>query len=458
MLRKVVIKNYKQFKDFEIELNKNINIIVGNNEAGKTTLFEAINLALTKRLNGRLIEQELSPYIFNLEAQNNYLEELKSKGKTASLPDILIELYFDESLNGEFKGTSNSLQEDCAGVSLKICFDNSFQQEYEKYIEDVEQVQAIPVEYYHCEWFSFSNSPFKFTQLPVKSHLISNIEHRFIQGTDKYIASLIDYHLDDSERAILALKYRQLKEEFTNDQNIKKINDEFAAIGTKISDKDVKISIDVSAKNAWESSLCLYLNDIPFKSIGKGEQNAVKIKLALKDKLEKSDIIMIEEPETSLSFSNLNKLVNHIKVCCDGKQLLINTHSSYLANKTGLDKTILLNGNTYCHIKALDESTYEYFKKLPGYDTLRMLLSKKTILVEGPSDELIVQKAYLDEHGNLPIEDGIDVISVRALAFKRFLNIAKIVEKNVAVVTDNDESIDNLKKKYEEYLDQDLRS
>lgn len=249
------------------------------------------------------------------------------------------------------------------------------------------------------------------------------------------------------------MKYRQLKEEFTSDQNIKKINDDFAATGTKISDKDVKISIDVSAKNAWESSLCLYLDDIPFKSVGKGEQNAVKIKLALKDKLKKSDIIMIEEPETSLSFSNLNKLVDHLKVCCDGKQLLLSTHSSYLTNKTGLDKTILLNGNTHCHIKDLDQSTYEYFKKLPGYDTLRMLLSEKTILVEGPSDELIVQKAYLDEYSKLPIEDGIDVISVRSLAFKRFLNIAKVVKNNVVVVTDNDGSVDNLKKKYEEYWD-----
>jgi predicted ATP-dependent endonuclease of OLD family len=32
--------------------------------------------------------------------------------------------------------------------------------------------------------------------------------------------------------------------------------------------------------------------------------------------------------------------------------------------------------------------------KLPGYDTLRLILCNKAILVEGPSDELIVQKAY----------------------------------------------------------------
>ena len=39
-----------------------------------------------------------------------------------------------------------------------------------------------------------------------------------------------------------------------------------------------------------------------------------------------------------------------------------------------------------------------YFKKLPGYDTLRLVLAKRVILVEGPSDELVVQRAYRDAH------------------------------------------------------------
>lgn len=37
----------------------------------------------------------------------------------------------------------------------------------------------------------------------------------------------------------------------------------------------------------------------------------------------------------------------------------------------------------------------------------------QAILVEGDSDELIVQRAYMDSHrGKLPISDGIDIISV----------------------------------------------
>jgi putative ATP-dependent endonuclease of OLD family len=58
--------------------------------------------------------------------------------------------------------------------------------------------------------------------------------------------------------------------------------------------------------------------------------------------------------------------------------------------------------------------------------------------VEGPSDELIVQRAYLDAHGKLPIMDGVDVIDVGGLSAKRFLDIAKLLKKRSAVVTDND--------------------
>ena len=67
-----------------------------------------------------------------------------------------------------------------------------------------------------------------------------------------------------------------------------------------------------------------------------------------------------------------------------------------------------------------------------------MILAKKAILVEGPSDELIVQKAYKAKHAKLPIENGVDVINVRGLSFARFLDIAKELSKDVVVVTDND--------------------
>ena len=76
------------------------------------------------------------------------------------------------------------------------------------------------------------------------------------------------------------------------------------------------------------------------------------------------------------------------------------------------------------------------------------------MLVEGPSDELVFQKLYMQTNDRkLPIEDGIDVISVQSLAFKRFLDIANLLEKKVAVITDNDgDYVKNINNKYANYL------
>lgn len=67
--------------------------------------------------------------------------------------------------------------------------------------------------------------------------------------------------------------------------------------------------------------------------------------------------------------------------------------------------------------------------------------------MEGDSDELVVQKAYMHTHnGRLPIQDGIDVISA-GTSFLRFLVVADSLHKTVAVVTDNDGDISALKDK-----------
>lgn len=81
-----------------------------------------------------------------------------------------------------------------------------------------------------------------------------------------------------------------------------------------------------------------------------------------------------------------------------------------------------------------------------------MILCKKTILCEGDSDELVIQKAYMQlNNGRLPIEDGIEVISV-GVSFLRFLEIADCIQTKIAVVTDNDGDMVAINKKYENYI------
>ena len=452
MISRIIIHNYKIFKDFTLELSNDCNILVGDNEAGKSTILEAINLALSKKLNGRFLENELSPYLFNTEIVKVYLHEL-NEGRNPTLPESSIELYFDEVEDlASFRGSNNSLHENCIGIRLTISFDDDYAEEYEKLLEDRAQIKLIPIEYYKVSWRSFADHALTPRSIPISLSFIDATTIRLQNGADYYLQSIINDGLEIKERVALSIGYRKLREEFAEQTSITAINQKLDSSKGTITDKQLAIAIDVSQKSNWETNLIPHLDELPFHLSGKGEQNSLKIMLALERRAGDTSIILIEEPENHLSFSSMNKLLKKIKDKCDGKQMIIATHSSFVLNKLGLDKLILISNGKHTSLENLPVDTQDYFKKLSGYDTLRLVLAKKAILVEGPSDELIIQKAYLKVHGKLPIEDGIDVISVRGLSFKRFLDIAKELDIEVSVVTDNDgDYATKVVAKYQEY-------
>ena len=47
-IKSLTIEGLKKFEHFDIEFDKNINIIIGENESGKSTILEAINICLNQ--------------------------------------------------------------------------------------------------------------------------------------------------------------------------------------------------------------------------------------------------------------------------------------------------------------------------------------------------------------------------------------------------------------------------
>lgn len=450
-ISKIKITNYKGFKDFSVELNEGLNILVGDNEAGKSTILEAIHLALTGMLNGKYLRNELTSYFFNNEAEQEYLNSFANKTPLAP-PKITIEVFLSNDGLDIFKGDLNSKKDKTAiGFSFHIEFDDTYKAEYEELIKTPDLVKTIPIEYYKTTLITFAREVITTRSIPLKSVVIDSTSSRSQNGSDVYISKIIRDDLDSKETVALAQSYRKLKETFMGDEAIVQLNRKIST-NADLSEKAVEISVDLSAKNSWDSALMTYVADIPFHQIGKGEQCLIKTHLALaQKKSQNSSLVLIEEPENHLSHTKLNQLIKTIQEKCEGKQILITTHSSFVANKLNLSHLTLLNDRTAIKLRDLTPETQDFFEKLAGFETLRVVLAKKAILVEGPSDELIVQKAFYQKHGCLPIEQGIDVISV-GLSFKRFLEIAQLINKPVAVVTDNDGNFQkNITTKYTEF-------
>lgn len=456
-IERVKIINFKGFKgEFNLELNEGLNILVGDNEAGKSTVLEAIHLALTGLFNGKYLKNELTQYLFNNEVVAEYLENIATNN-TAILPYILIEVFIKGEDLPKFEGTGNSEKIKACGVSLKIDFDEKYQAEYSQLIK-IGNIKSLPIEYYDIYWNSFARDSITSKSIPIKSALIDSSSTRYQNGSDIYISRIVRDNLEPKEIVEISQAHRTMRDSFMECPTIKAINTKIKS-EMNISNKHIELSVELLSKNAWENSLTTYLDEVPFHFIGKGEQCIIKTKLALSHKKSKeASLILLEEPENHLTHSRLNQLIHKIKFEHQDKQIIISTHSSFVANKLGLDNLILLNAIKSTRFNDLKPDAKNYFEKIAGYDTLRLMLCKKAILVEGDSDELIVQKAYLvNNRGALPIQNEIDVISV-GTSFLRFLEIAEKINKPVVVVTDNDGDVEALKKKYEKYLGSNAKS
>ena len=144
------IVNYKLFQNVMIEMNDSINIFVGENDSGKTTILEALSMALTGKANGSSIASRLNLDWFNATVRRKF-EQLVADGETPELPAIEIEVYFcppneDEVVVKKFRGTNNSLHENVEGVKLEIMFDTQYSVAYKQLLSD-NKVKDIPIEY-----------------------------------------------------------------------------------------------------------------------------------------------------------------------------------------------------------------------------------------------------------------------------------------------------------------------
>lgn len=449
-IKKIKVKNLKCFKGvFEFELNKGLNILVGNNETGKSTLLEAIHMALTGIYCGRSIRNELSQYLFNNEVVCEYIDSVKA-GTPLPPPNIFVEIYFEGSLDPNFEGNNNTERANSVeGLRFEIAYNNKFDDEYNQLITE-KNMMSLPIEYYEVSWISFARQTITVKSIPVKSAMIDSSNYRYQNGSDVYISRIVKDLLSPEEITSVAQAHRKMKDTFIDDPTIQAINKRISK-ESSIVNGAVSLTVDLGTKNAWENSLVTQLNEVPFGYVGKGAQCIMKTELALTHRnAQNAQIVLLEEPESHLSFSKLNQLISAIQKKYENKQIIISTHSSFVANKLGLDNLLLLEEGRL--VKITDMSSVEFFRKMAGYDTLRLILSKKTILVEGDSDELVVQKAYMDENnGKLPIQDQIDVISV-GTSFLRFLELAEALNHKVVVVTDNDGDIEALERKYENYI------
>lgn len=438
MITKIRIRGYRIYKDFILRPNSKLNILVGENDAGKSTLMEAISMGLNGRIGGRSVIEELNPHWFNVEIVDAFLAQRRA-GQQPALPEILIELYLQDQ--DSLQGLCGALNADvptnaCPGVFLRIFPNEEYQDMLDEWLKDASPL--LPVEYYTFEWRSFADK--ELTKRP-RALSVATIDSRTVKssaGVDYHLRQILSDQLETAEKAAISLDFRNVKASMTEGA-LASVNGRLSTLEASLQEEPMALAMDQTSRTSWESVVTPHLNGLPFAMAGQGQQAAIKISLAMKRHSANVKIVMVEEPENHLSHTSLTTLLDRIEaLATDDQQLFISTHSTYVLNRLGLDSLHLLSRNRVSKITELTPGTVSYFQRLPGYDTLRLVLATKVALVEGPSDEIIFERVYFDLFGRRPMADGIDVISMRGLALARCLELCAAVGKPVAVMRDND--------------------
>lgn len=437
---KLKLKNFKRFREFNIALDETRNVIIGDNEAGKSSVLTAIELVLSgsrSRVESVGIEN-----LMNVDVVNEFFST--GDKSIERLPEIHVEVHLNEEGNLDLFGVNHLGPGEANGIRL-VCKPDL---EFSPLIQEVLSLEEdnFPFEFYAIKFSTFSGQPYSGYRKFLRYVTIDSANINTDYAHSHYIKTMYEASVSDANRVKLQNEYRQQKLKF-RDNNLDLMNSGL---------DHYDFSIRSGSRFNLETDLTLTQGSIPVENRGTGKQCFIKTEFALRKKLGGNDInvVLLEEPENHLSHSNMNKLVSKIEGS-QSRQVIIATHSSLICSRLDLRKAILINSSSTApsSLQALTPDTAKFFIKAPNNNILELVLSNKAILVEGDAEFILIEALYESVTGSTLSDDGLHVISVGGTSFKRYMELAKHLNIQIAVIRDNDGDYEeNCVSNYEGYV------
>ena len=421
-IEKVRLRNFKRFSDIAIGFHKGVNLLIGDNESGKTTVLVALDLVLSG--SRTKVETMGLNNIFNMNA---IAEFLGGSRRIDLLPVLLVEVHFSEMHNPELNGTNNSEGRMADGIALHCEIDDEYSGEVQSILASGSQ--DFPFEYYKIYFDTFAAASYSSHRKALRHLYIDNSQANGDYATRQYIGDIYNAYVDKSTDHRIRSEYRNTKNKFAS-ENLNSIN-------TKTGSYQFAIRSD--SKSNLEHDLTLMEHNIPIEYKGRGRQCFAKTDFAMRKSPGQIDAVLLEEPENHLSHVNTRRLVEKIASNTD-RQLFVATHNNLIASRLNLKNLIILDTQSQAHMRLRDlsDDTANFFLKAPDHNVLEFVLSKKVILVEGDAEYILFDQFFNDIAGKSADSESVNIISVDGLSFKRYLDIAVALKIKVAVVRDND--------------------
>ncbi len=455
------IKNYRNIRDVDVPLS-DIVAIIGENNSGKSNLLRALILPFLADDVGYM-GKSLSWADINNEAKKTYYEYLLSKKEaiisdTLPLEDfakILPTVYVEATLNPDdtelyFVRDLSYATNDTGNILYGICYEykpNQIKQIFdivknilvsEEISEDT--IDSMKMNLLPTDLYSYtitvprkSNIPydvlkqFRYTSLAAERDDFSNTNEKL---GSKSLVKLLQMKLNEKDKIKVEKEYSHFFDTLKNLSGMDSIiNWQDSTELENASDFFEKVSIlpNMPTMNSILSSVKLGYSGDNLSTQGLGQRNLILLLVLMNSLLDKKDdqalnVLTMEEPEAHLCINNIRLMISFIKAFTSQNkfiQLFYSTHNTEFINKLDLKNVIIVNdGNAYALDTELNDEGRAYLSKNPNLDLFKLFFSKRCILVEGFTEELLI-RAYLDSKHEL---NDIEVISFH----KGFSNIIEI--------------------------------
>ncbi len=470
-IEKFIIKNFRGIEDITLTFNKGLNVLIGENNAGKTAIIDALRVCLSYGNQRRDIY--ISQSDFHID--KNTISDVKS--------DIEFHLHFHID-NPEETGWFNdllSVQED--GIQdlqlhFRYSLDENDRVKY-KVWGGTNEGQAIAPEVlfliYHVHLDALRDSE-QYLR-PIRGNRLGQLYANIQIDPDN--------ETDQEKKRELAKKVREAVD---NDadwvthvaKGKEKINEHLKE--TSFTDKQQQVDISFlpfdfnKLVNNLKIQMPIYSNDLlegdPAKQKhfdlyqnGLGYNNLIYTATVLGDLKQRKELqketyvaLLIEEPEAhlhpqlqNLFFNYLNKLDTE-----QGFQIFISSHSPTITAKSNLRSVIVLqNQENKIHALSLTKSglsdtNHKYLHKFLDVTKSQLFFSNGAILVEGISEALLMPVFSRIVGNEYDIDKaGIELVNLNGVAFSHFANLFNNEDENknlkirCSIITDDDTADEN---------------
>lgn len=468
-ISEVKISNFRSFRELNVKLRKNT-ILIGENDVGKTNFFAALSLPLStnqidfnkKKLNISDINKEAIIDFYKAIIANENISTLSSR-----IPKVSVSLKFTDPKNNYEKCIlAKWLIEENDTPCFKIRYEFKPKNDNDliaatkeilknKSINDT-QWFSFPIEFYDYVIVSENNEK----QIPFIDLQKTRINNIFAERDDfssegilrsnNILTRLLITSLSDSEKSAINNSYVDFFKAIEGTETFEKLikyDDCFENIKSFLD--ELECTPNLPNLKSILSNITLKYGDEFLYQKGLGKRNLIYIFLLFayyKSNEESFNLCCIEEPEAHLSVNNLRVAVDFISKTIKESnsllQTLISSHNPNIINKLELNNVVALTGNKAVDLSSADPKLLDYLRKRPNFDILKMLFADKVILVEGPSEELLINTFLLRQSSYL---NNIEVIAVGQRGYRTFLDIWLTLNKDnpkklIGIIRDFDNS------------------